>query len=82
MALPSSTQGFTPVRKPGKLPGECIETSFKKEYGEDKFEMQTAGIERGQNVLVRTASAPFFFLFEACCWGSPRCTPSHRSWTT
>lgn len=44
--------GFAPVRKLGKLPGPTHEASFKKEYGIDKFEMQSDAIKKGQSVLV------------------------------
>lgn len=33
--------GFIPIRKQGKLPGNCVKFTFKKEYGVDTFEMQT-----------------------------------------
>jgi adenine phosphoribosyltransferase len=44
--------GFVPVRKQGKLPGDCITVEYKKEYGVDKFQMQADAIEKGQKVLV------------------------------
>ncbi|KAF3923819.1 hypothetical protein ABW21_db0202125 [Orbilia brochopaga] len=44
--------GFVPVRKRGKMPGECVSAKFVKEYGEDVFEMQKDGIKPGQRVLV------------------------------
>lgn len=44
--------GFLPVRKPGKLPGSVARVAFKKEYGEDIFEMQDSVIEPGSNVLI------------------------------
>ncbi|KAI0069071.1 adenine phosphoribosyltransferase [Artomyces pyxidatus] len=43
---------FVPVRKRGKLPGECIQASYEKEYGTDIFEMQADAIQPGQNVIV------------------------------
>jgi adenine phosphoribosyltransferase len=43
---------FVPVRKRGKLPGECEQASFEKEYGVDEFEMQTNAIVPGQTVVV------------------------------
>ncbi|KAI0028689.1 adenine phosphoribosyltransferase [Vararia minispora EC-137] len=43
---------FVPVRKRGKLPGECVRASYVKEYGEDIFEMQADAIQPGQNVVV------------------------------
>jgi adenine phosphoribosyltransferase len=33
--------GFIPIRKEGKLPGNCVKFKFNKEYGSDVFEMQT-----------------------------------------
>lgn len=44
--------GFVPVRKPGKLPGKVHETSFKKEYGEDVFQIQQDVIKPGSNVII------------------------------
>ncbi|KAI0091967.1 phosphoribosyltransferase-like protein, partial [Irpex rosettiformis] len=43
---------FVPVRKKGKLPGECAKASYEKEYGTDSFEMQADAIQPGQNVIV------------------------------
>ncbi|PMD58179.1 PRTase-like protein [Hyaloscypha bicolor E] len=34
-----------PVRKPGKLPGEVITTTYQKDYGPDRFEMKTDAFE-------------------------------------
>jgi len=44
--------GFVPVRKRGKLPGDCATETFKKEYGEDVFQMQSDAIKKGQKVVV------------------------------
>lgn len=44
--------GFVPVRKQGKLPGECQQAVYEKEYGQDIFEMQTSSLKQGSNVLV------------------------------
>ncbi|KAK4504327.1 hypothetical protein PRZ48_005243 [Zasmidium cellare] len=44
--------GFVPVRKKGKLPGECATETFKKEYGEDVFQMQSDAIKPGQKVVI------------------------------
>lgn len=44
--------GFAPVRKSGKIPGPTVEVGFKKEYGEDFFQMQGDAVEKGQKVLV------------------------------
>ena len=43
---------FVPVRKKGKLPGPTKTASFKKEYGEDLFEIQADAIKSGQKVVV------------------------------
>jgi len=43
---------FVPVRKRGKLPGECVCATFEKEYGTDEFEMQADAISPGQTVVV------------------------------
>lgn len=43
---------FVPVRKPGKLPGDCEVAEYAKEYGVDKFEMQKDAIKPGQTVIV------------------------------
>ncbi|KAF8351533.1 adenine phosphoribosyltransferase [Amanita rubescens] len=43
---------FVPVRKKGKLPGECVSAVYEKEYGPDTFEMQTDAIKPGQTVVV------------------------------
>lgn len=44
--------GFVPVRKRGKLPGDVVTASYKKEYGEDFFQIQTDSIKQGQRVIV------------------------------
>lgn len=44
--------GFVPVRKRGKLPGPTVTATYKKEYGEDIFEMQADAIHAGQKVLI------------------------------
>ncbi|KAH9978083.1 phosphoribosyltransferase-like protein [Lactifluus volemus] len=43
---------FVPVRKRGKLPGECVQATFEKEYGTDEFEMQANAIQPGQTVVI------------------------------
>jgi adenine phosphoribosyltransferase len=43
---------FVPVRKKGKLPGECETESFQKEYGADHFQMQSDAIKKGQKVII------------------------------
>ena len=44
--------GFVPVRKRGKLPGPTETATYKKEYGEDVFEIQADAIAPGQKVLI------------------------------
>lgn len=44
--------GFVPVRKQGKLPGPTETAAFKKEYGEDFFQIQKDAIKQGQRVIV------------------------------
>jgi adenine phosphoribosyltransferase len=44
--------GFVPVRKQGKLPGECETAGYTKEYGQDFFQMQKGSIQSGQRVLI------------------------------
>ncbi|GAB7365128.1 hypothetical protein MBLNU230_g6217t1 [Neophaeotheca triangularis] len=43
---------FVPVRKQGKLPGEVATEGFKKEYGEDFFQIQKDAIRKGQKVVI------------------------------
>ncbi|CAO3633583.1 unnamed protein product [Mucor hiemalis] len=43
---------FVPVRKQGKLPGECAQATYVKEYGEDVFEIQKASLKEGARVIV------------------------------
>ncbi|KAL1990364.1 hypothetical protein VTN49DRAFT_6203 [Thermomyces lanuginosus] len=43
---------FVPVRKKGKLPGPCETETYKKEYGEDYFQMQADALKPGQKVVI------------------------------
>lgn len=43
---------FVPVRKQGKLPGECVQAEYVKEYGKDVFEIQADAIKPGQKVVI------------------------------
>ncbi|KAL9081214.1 MAG: hypothetical protein Q9157_000189 [Trypethelium eluteriae] len=43
---------FVPVRKLGKLPGPTQTAPFKKEYGEDFFQIQADAIKPGQKVVI------------------------------
>lgn len=44
--------GCVPVRKKGKLPGECYQYEYVLEYGKDTFEMQKGSVQPGQKVLL------------------------------
>lgn len=43
--------GFVPIRKAGKLPGSILSATYNKEYGEDKFEIQTH-LQKDSRVLI------------------------------
>jgi len=44
--------GLVPVRKPGKLPYETIQTTYELEYGTDTLEIHADAIPNGCNVLI------------------------------
>lgn len=44
--------GFVPVRKQGKLPGECVTEGYEKEYGTDFFQMQGDAVKKGAKVVI------------------------------
>jgi len=44
--------GFIPVRKPKKLPAECVSISYDLEYGQDTLEMHKDAVGDGQRVLI------------------------------
>jgi adenine phosphoribosyltransferase len=44
--------GFSPVRKPGKLPSSTVKASYELEYGTDSLEMHADAVKRGQRVLI------------------------------
>jgi adenine phosphoribosyltransferase len=44
--------GFIPVRKPKKLPAECVTVSYELEYGTDTLEMHKDAVGEGHNVLI------------------------------
>jgi adenine phosphoribosyltransferase len=44
--------GFVPVRKPGKLPAQCLRVSYDLEYGSDSLEIHADAITAGQRVLI------------------------------
>ena len=44
--------GFSPVRKPGKLPSKTMKASYSLEYGTDSLEIHADAVHKGQRVLV------------------------------
>jgi len=44
--------GFVPVRKPKKLPAECLRVSYDLEYGSDSLEMHKDAVVGGSRVLI------------------------------
>ncbi len=44
--------GFTPIRKPGKLPAKTLKEAFTLEYGSDAIEIHADAVEPGQKVLI------------------------------
>ncbi len=44
--------GFVPVRKPGKLPAECVSEEYTLEYGTDKIEIHKDAIEKDDRILI------------------------------
>ena len=44
--------GFSPVRKPGKLPSTCVRATYDLEYGTDTLEMHEDAVRKGQRVLI------------------------------
>src|ERR1041384_3171747 len=51
MAIALGT-GFVPVRKPNKLPAECVSVSYDLEYGQDTLQMHKDAVGEGHNVLI------------------------------
>jgi adenine phosphoribosyltransferase len=43
---------FVPIRKPNKLPGKVITSSYAKEYGTDSLCVQADAIPRGARVVI------------------------------
>ncbi|MFN5160878.1 MAG: adenine phosphoribosyltransferase [Cyanobacteriota bacterium] len=43
---------FTPVRKPGKLPGTVLGNDYSREYGNARLEIHADGLGHGPRVLV------------------------------
>jgi adenine phosphoribosyltransferase len=44
--------GFSPVRKPGKLPSTCVRATYDLEYGTDSLEIHDDAVKKGQRVLI------------------------------
>jgi len=44
--------GFVPVRKPGKLPAECVSYDYALEYGSNTLQVHKDAIQTGQRVLI------------------------------
>jgi adenine phosphoribosyltransferase len=44
--------GFVPVRKPRKLPADCVSISYDLEYGQDTLEIHRDAISEGQRVII------------------------------
>jgi adenine phosphoribosyltransferase len=44
--------GFSPVRKPGKLPSTTMKVSYDLEYGTDSLEIHDDAVRKGQRVLI------------------------------
>src|SRR5450631_1237193 len=44
--------GFVPVRKPNKLPAECVHVTYDLEYGTDTLEMHKDAVGTGTRVLI------------------------------
>src|SRR5438445_4658074 len=44
--------GFTPVRKPGKLPSKTVRATYALEYGTDSLEIHDDAVKNGQRVLI------------------------------
>ena len=59
--------GFTPIRKPGKLPYEKVSMSYALEYGTDVVEIHKDGIRKGQHVLMVDDLLATGGTMSACC---------------
>src|SRR5215831_14055881 len=44
--------GFVPVRKPKKLPAECMTVTYDLEYGTDSLQMHKDALDGGRRVLI------------------------------
>lgn len=55
LATPIATSlgaGFVPIRKPGKLPAECVSIEYDLEYGTDTLEIHRDAVGPGDRVLL------------------------------
>lgn len=43
---------FVPIRKSGKLPGECIKAGYSTEYSDDTVEIQSDSLNGESKVLI------------------------------
>lgn len=59
--------GFTPIRKPGKLPFDTHAFHYELEYGADTLEMHVDGVRAGQRVLVVDDLLATGGTVNACC---------------
>jgi adenine phosphoribosyltransferase len=44
--------GFSPIRKPGKLPAQTVKCTYELEYGTDCLEIHDDAVQKGQRVLI------------------------------
>lgn len=44
--------GFVPVRKPKKLPSDCVSISYDLEYGQDTLEIHRDAVGNGHRVII------------------------------
>lgn len=44
--------GFVPIRKPGKLPAETLQSTYDLEYGQDTIEIHKDAIQPGEKILL------------------------------
>jgi adenine phosphoribosyltransferase len=44
--------GFVPIRKPKKLPAECVTVTYDLEYGTDSLQMHKDALDGGTRVLI------------------------------
>ncbi len=59
--------GFVPIRKPGKLPAECISESYSLEYGADRVEIHKDAIQNGDKILLHDDLLATGGTMEAAC---------------